>query len=728
MQALLSRCGCAVGTVVMLMSLVSMVQAEVGDQISILTPDGDDGGFGNAVGIDEDIVVAGAHYSDNPSYNSGAAYLFDATTGNQMNKLSPNFPRESAYFGRQAAISKNNVIVGAPWRDYTVMGEGGLEVKRNIGAAYIFDASSGGQSRVLGPDDPREEYQYFGRSVGISGNIAIVGSDESAYLFDVSKGTRIGKYLGASPDQSPTDFGSAVAIDRNIAIVGAYSDNSSSGSAFLIDTKSGDVLHRLNPTGGGSYGMFGYSVAICGNIAVVGAPFENSDTGSVYVFNATSGQQLAKLNGTSSSGCFGSSVAVSGNVVVVGAEGANRDSGAAYLFNATKGQIISELYPSDGTDLFGAGVAIDGKKAVVAAQWSNASEGGAVYMFEAPDPTTLDMPKMPVEYYRQTEAGWGEDLYGRSTTKKMKGKGCALTCLSMGLDYAGVTDQDPGTLNSLMKVTGGFTSDSNVVWGTAVRAAANQAGLPNVQFHAACSSDTAVLDELLATGNPVIVRVVNGYTPEDLPKYHYVLVTGKELGENGNPDVYSICDPGYAGRTTLASYNNSFETRGYICDPADVSELDISVSSALSGLGAGSGINIRVTDPWGNVTYYDGTGAIVKNIPDSVLFVDSIADLLTDEVDSLSQMVLISKPGLGDYQVLVSCLDGVLTPYSLTISAFGKGGSLQWSHEYSGSLGAGGTQLYSFSYVPEPSALVLVCMMAMAIGMKKVIGDLIAKR
>ena len=66
------------------------------------------------------------------------------------------------------------------------------------GAAYVFDANTGQQQVKLLPDDG-VAFDSFGQSVAISGNTAIVGApfkadlDGAAYLFDVSTGQQIFK-------------------------------------------------------------------------------------------------------------------------------------------------------------------------------------------------------------------------------------------------------------------------------------------------------------------------------------------------------------------------------------------------------------------------------------------------------------------------------------------------------------------------------------------------------
>src|SRR5262249_37217147 len=148
----------------------------------------------------------------------------------------------------------------------------------------------------------------------------------------------------------------------------------------------------------------------------------------------------------------------------------------------------------------------------------------------------------------QVDTRWGSNFYDHSQTETIAELGCALTSLTMALNFVG-SNYDPGTLNQFMIKNDSDYIGSAVNWGPATR----DASAGTMKFHAFRSSSAQVLEENLCKGFPVIVGV-NG-------NKHFVLVTGKQ----GNQ--FLIKDPGYATRTTLDAYNNQFETRGYVADP-----------------------------------------------------------------------------------------------------------------------------------------------------------------
>ena len=134
-------------------------------------------------------------------------------------------------------------------------------------------------------------YDYFGSSVALSGNNALIGSygentaSGAAYLYDVSTGGLLQSFLSPAPGN---EFGSSVALSGNNALIGSYGENTASGAAYLYDVSTGGLLQSfLNPTPASS-DAFGFSVALSGNNALIGALGEDNYSGAAYVYASTS--------------------------------------------------------------------------------------------------------------------------------------------------------------------------------------------------------------------------------------------------------------------------------------------------------------------------------------------------------------------------------------------------------------------------------------------------------
>ncbi len=349
--------------------------------------------FGSSTAASGNIAVVGARGDDDAGASSGSAYVFDTTTGNQLFKLTAADAAAGDSFGVSVAVSGNTAIVGALFD-----ADAGLD----SGSAYLFDTTTGNQSFKLTAADAAAE-DFFGASVAISGNTAIVGADENdgvgidagaAYLFDTTTGNQLFK-LTASDAAEDDGFGNSVALSGTTAIVGAHFDNNM-GSAYLFDTTTGNQLLKLTASDAALADGFGSSVAISGNIAIVGADYNDdagNNSGSAYLFDTTTGNQLFKLTASDAEAHdqFGLSVAISGNMAIVGApfnDDAGNISGSAYVFDVTTGNELFKLAASDAStsDVFGFAVALSGNIAVAGPTLEGVigSPTSSVYLFDVP--------------------------------------------------------------------------------------------------------------------------------------------------------------------------------------------------------------------------------------------------------------------------------------------------------------------------------------------------------
>jgi len=190
--------------------------------------------FGWSVSISGNTAIVG---TGTASGEVGQAYLYDVSTGNEIVKLTASdVIEEINLFGISVAIDGNTAIVGASADD-----DGG----NASGAAYLFDVSTGNELAKLTASDAATA-ENFGRSVAISGNTAIIGAGSnvvvgprlgSAYLFDVTTGNQLRK-LTASDTAVGDRFGYALSISGNTAIVGAPWNDDAVSQARLICTTS----------------------------------------------------------------------------------------------------------------------------------------------------------------------------------------------------------------------------------------------------------------------------------------------------------------------------------------------------------------------------------------------------------------------------------------------------------------------------------------------------------
>ena len=219
-------------------------------------------GLGNSVAINGNYVIAGAtgQHTDvnggNRMETAGAAYIWERMDDGKWGKAkklvaSDRTPYDD--FGSSVAINGDNAIVGA----------NGVTLKKtdenndpNSGEAYIFSRTENGEwKEVMSiiPND-RKDRDFFGNSVGVSGNYAIVGSPigdtknrDVGVIYIYWKNPQ-GKWvqsqkISAADERNFSNFGGAIAIHKGFIITGAHieprdvagkNEQSNAGAAYVF--------------------------------------------------------------------------------------------------------------------------------------------------------------------------------------------------------------------------------------------------------------------------------------------------------------------------------------------------------------------------------------------------------------------------------------------------------------------------------------------------------------
>ncbi len=271
---------------------------------------------------------------------------------------------------------------------------------------------------------------------------------------------------------------------------------------------------------------------------------------------------------------------------------------------------------------------------------------------------------LSVPLFSQGDPKWASNIYG-SSGSTIQQKGCALASLAMALKYEGIST-DPAALNTLLKNNSDFVG-SSVNW----TAAARDASGDTLEFHSFRTSDLQYLSQALSEGHPVIVGV---NLDEDGAPSHFVVVTGYRNGQ------YLINDPGHANFTTLDSYNNVFETRGYVGDPAgDVSGL---------GFGVDNPAELLVVDPVGRRAGYV-SGQVIEEIPRGFHFLDAVEnnDLTGAPGSDTAHQVDLYQPAQGIYQIFL--LGTHSGNYKLTVRSYSQSGTPGTPLNFTGAITPG---------------------------------------
>lgn len=291
-------------------------------------------------------------------------------------------------FGHAIAIAGDTLIIGAP------------QTEDYAGAAFVFqhNGTDWVQTAKLTASDAGSDtyFGYFGWSVAIQGNYALVGAapvcsnaypEGAVYIFHRTLDTWT-EAAKITPDEraSCDGFGYSVALDDDHALIGAVNSLDSNPDTVHVFARTGttwseiDQLHASNGTRGDE---FGHAIAIVEGTAIIGAPRHylgdpGIQEGVAYVYQRSGSQwtEAAMLTaGDTGDRGFGCAVALDGDDVLIGAPWAEDPTqegtvgGVAYVFQRTgsRWSEVTKLYDPEGAirDDFGHAVAIQGDVAIV---------------------------------------------------------------------------------------------------------------------------------------------------------------------------------------------------------------------------------------------------------------------------------------------------------------------------------------------------------------------------
>ena len=241
--------------------------------------------FGWDVDIDKDHIVVAAPREDTNASDAGAIYVFSrsGSTWTEVKKIQASITVGSInYLGYGGVgIHDGTIITAAPNESTKAT---------YAGAAYIYSSQLVTNYYITQPGTYRADLQICGidyktNEVEVTGSV----TPEKTWANE--------QKITASDAASNDYFGKSVSIDGDYAIVGAYNKNSGAGAAYIY-TRNGTTWsqQKILSSDIASGDDFGFSVSLSGNYAIVGARLEHpggtDKAGAAYIYtrNASTGQ------------------------------------------------------------------------------------------------------------------------------------------------------------------------------------------------------------------------------------------------------------------------------------------------------------------------------------------------------------------------------------------------------------------------------------------------------
>lgn len=339
--------------------------------------------------------------------NVGFGWWGDTVTCGNISEYNPVTDKMigSNYFGYSVSISGNFAIIGSLYDDPDAN-----HTRKGSASIFKFNGKNWVFFQKL-TDPGGSENDHFGCSVSLSGKFALIGSDAddigsnktqgSASIFELAGDTWVFRQKINDPEGRAEDyFGQSVSISGNYAVIGApYSDiadheNQGSAIIYALSGESWHLKQKITDAEGITNEFFGKSVSIDNNYLIIAAPGDSVLTEATWVtppvfYKSGGSANIWQLSGSSwnfmqkisSGNNFANSVSVSGNRALIGADGqyvngnegqtGHEAQGAAffYHYNGNSWVVTQRVFNPGGiqNDNFGSSVSLSGNYAMIGA-------------------------------------------------------------------------------------------------------------------------------------------------------------------------------------------------------------------------------------------------------------------------------------------------------------------------------------------------------------------------
>jgi hypothetical protein len=409
--------------------------------------------FGYSVGLSSQYAMVGNPFDDNENGTyAGSVYFFRNYAGGTLQPDLSVVPstRNAGYSASSATFNVYNLGTGI--MDWTAVA--------NDPWLTITGGASGTDDGMIRVSFVTNTYCQRTGAITVASPGAL-NSPKILQITQTASGTEEEVKIVPSDLQTDDYFGTSVAIDGNYAVIGNYGDDDKglqAGSAYIYEYNGIAWVQKAKLTAGDAAAgdNFGADVAISGDYALVGAWNKNGGKGAAYIFiKPISGWQSTSSNIklTASDGTAGDSlgreVAISGDYVILSAPGNGQGKGAVYFYDRPFSGWVSAIetdkligYDAVAGDNFGSDVAIQGAYAVVGSAKDDGK--GSVYLYRRTWVWT-EMTKLTASDRANGDGFgcsvdmWGDNIIAGASSKDGN-KGAAYVFIRPETGWTGMTE------------------------------------------------------------------------------------------------------------------------------------------------------------------------------------------------------------------------------------------------------------------------------------------------
>ena len=277
-------------------------------------PDGATTLGADGVALDGDRALVAVSGASGENLFTGKVYAFERDDGGNWSSSEvlepPDVPGDYLYFGDKLALDGDSALIATG---------GSSNAAYGVVYAYGRDADGWRLEQALQPTDAEEP--TFGSDVALDGGTALIGAFRAAAPDGGSSVGAAWIFEREPADGTwsevrrldPTNavrrgslfFGRSVALDGDVALVGAFgdaTDGSETGAVYAYHRAADGIwgtATRILAADGSGGDAFGFPVALDGDTALVGATGDDTngfDAGAVYVYRV-SGRGPADADG-----------------------------------------------------------------------------------------------------------------------------------------------------------------------------------------------------------------------------------------------------------------------------------------------------------------------------------------------------------------------------------------------------------------------------------------------